>query len=168
MSTLAYASLTTKREEAKPGTSFSESAPGVGSYVDALAALVPAEVLTLHAVMLSFTTNTQTDSKGQSMTLITDAETLQWAFVGLIVLSIVLYAVPRFQTWERFDVARALIPPSAFVAWTMLQRATAFDAVAPSLRPGARSAIALFAAVLLGLAASALAASADHKEPIKA
>jgi len=56
MSTLAYAQLTNKRDDAAPGTSETTNAPGVKSYVDALAALVPAEVLTLHALVISATT----------------------------------------------------------------------------------------------------------------
>ena len=44
MSTLAYAALTTKREQSDPKTSTSTSPPGLKTYVDALAALVPAEV----------------------------------------------------------------------------------------------------------------------------
>ena len=57
MSTLAYARLTTSREAAAPHTSTPKS-PGVGTYIDAFAALVPAEVLTLHAVIISYTTRT--------------------------------------------------------------------------------------------------------------
>ena len=158
MSTLAYAALTTKREQAAPGTSTSGSPPGVSKYIDALAALVPAEVLTLHAVILSFTTST----KG-STTTITAPGTLAGAFYGLVGLSILLYVAPRFGRLDRLDFFRAAIPPIAFVAWTMLQRATAFDAVAPGLDPAPRSVIALFVAVLLGLAAAALAHVADQK-----
>jgi hypothetical protein len=67
MSTLAYASLTSKREAATPNTSSSTS-PGVQSYVDVFAALVPAEVLTVHAVVLSFTTAMGKDQAGNAMT----------------------------------------------------------------------------------------------------
>jgi hypothetical protein len=164
MSTVAYANLTTKREQAAPGTSSSQSPPGVRSFVDALAALVPAEVLTLHGLILSFTTKTE-NVAGISTTTITDKGTLSAAFFGLVVLSIVLYAVPRSKTWERMDFFRASIPPLAFVAWTMLQKATAFDAVVHHLPDGQRSLIALFVAVILGVAAAALANSADQKVP---
>ena len=92
MSTLAFAEFTNKRENAQPGTSSSSNPPGVSTFVDALAALVPAEVLTLHAVFLSVTTST-----AEKVTTITDATTLKWAFAGLIVLSIVLYVVPKVQ-----------------------------------------------------------------------
>jgi|SRR5689334_16894630 len=160
MSTLAYARLTTKREEARPGTSSAGAPPGVKSYVDAVAALVPAEVLSLHAVMLSFTTQTK-----DRVVTITQPSALSGAFVGLLVLSVVLYLLPRFRVWDRLDYLRTCIPPLAFVVWTMLQRATAFDAVYPTLGDVPRTMIALFAAVFLGLLAAMLAYGADRKEP---
>jgi hypothetical protein len=162
MSTLAYAALTTIREKASPGTSSSQSPPGVSTYADALAALVPAEVLTLHAVILSVTTKT-VDAK----TEIIAAATLATAFYGLAVLSAVLYVVPRLRArkWDRLDYGRTVIPPSAFVCWTMLQRATAFDAAFPGLPEAPRTVIALFTAVLLGLLATNLAYKADQKQP---
>src|SRR5262245_57599169 len=100
MSILAYAELTNKRDAAPPGTSESNSAPGVKTYVDALAALVPAELLTLHAVIISVTTSVNGDT-----TKIDDPTTLQWAFWGLIVLGSVLYAVPRAldKKWDKLD-----------------------------------------------------------------
>ncbi len=162
MSTLAYAAFTTKRDEAKPGTSSTQSPPGVSTYVDAVAALVPAEVLTLHAVILTFTTETT-----QATTKITEPVTLSWAFWGLIILSIVLYILGRLKDghldWS--DGVRAVIPPCAFVAWTMLQRATAFDAIYPDLEQAPRTVIALFIAVVLGLLATSFAKKADEKTP---
>ncbi len=158
MSTFAYAALTTKREQAKPGTSKKTSPPGVSSYVDALAALVPAEVLTLHALFLSVTTTT-----ADKVTKITDPTTLQWAFWGLIVLSIVFYAAARWKKWDWLDIGRAAIPPLAFVGWTMLQRSTAFDAVAPNINNAPRTVLGLFLAALLGVVATALASKADQK-----
>src|ERR1051325_5900186 len=98
MSTLAFAEFTTKREEAAPGSRSSQNPPGVSTFVDALAALVPAEVLTLHAIILSVTTKAD-----NATTTITDPVTLQWAFAGLIVVSIVLYVVPRFRKWDSLD-----------------------------------------------------------------
>lgn len=162
MSTLAYAALTTKREQATPATSSSQNPPGVSTYVDALAALVPAEVLTLHALILSVTT-----TKADKVTTITDPLTLRWAFAGLIVLSVLLYVASRLKngSWDRLDFLRASIPPLAFVGWTMLQRSTAFDALAPDMKDAPRTVAGLFLAVLLGLAAAALANKADQKTP---
>jgi hypothetical protein len=157
---LAYAQFTTKREEAKPNTSTTTSSPGVKTYVDALAALVPAEVLTLHALILSVTTRIQ-----DNVTTITEATTLQFAFYGLLVVSAGLYVVVRVMAkkWDPLDWLRMLIPPLAFVGWTMLQRATAFDALFPSLGNAPRTVSALFLAVLLGALAAALAYQADQK-----
>ena len=162
MSTLAYAQFTTKREEAQPRTSTKSAPPGVQTYVDALAALVPAEVLTLHGLILSVTTK---GDKGA--TTITAPETLSWAFLGLLVISVGLYVVPRLlaKKWDALDWLRMLIPPLAFIGWTMLQRATAFDAVFPHILDPTRTVIALFLAVVLGAGAAALAYKADQKQP---
>lgn len=162
MSTLAYAQITTKREEAQPNTSTSTSSPGVKTYVDALAALVPAEVLTLHALILSVTTKVQ-----NNVTTISAPETLSWAFLGLIIVSVGLYVAPRLlaKKWDALDWARMAIPPLAFIGWTMLQRATAFDAIFPGMLDASRTVVALFLAVLLGASATALAYKADQKQP---
>ena len=160
MSTLAYSAMTTRRDEANPGTSTTNSPPGVSTFVDALAALVPAEVLSLHAIIISVTTTT-TDGA----TRISAPDTLFWAFFGLILLSMVLYAGPRLMAgkWDnKWDYLRITIPPLAFVGWTMLQRTTAFDALFPNITEAPRTVIALFLAVLLGLAAAALAYKADQ------
>ncbi len=162
MSTLAYAAFTTKREQGAPNTTTSQSPPGVSTYVDAFAALVPAEVLTLHGLILPVTTKTV-----NATTEITQPGTLSWAFFGLLLLGVVLYAAPRLVAgkWDRLDYLRTAIPPLAFVGWAMLQRATAFDAVFPNLAEAPRTVGALFLGVVLGLVAAALAYKADQKNP---
>ncbi|GHO90706.1 hypothetical protein KSF_007540 [Reticulibacter mediterranei] len=166
MSTLIYAQLTGKREEAIPNTSTSTSPPGVQSYMDVLAALVPAEVLTVHTVVLSFTTMTEKNQAGELVTTITQPGTLKWVFVALLLLSISLYFVGHRSSWDRWDFMRMLIPPLAFVGWTMLQKATAFDAIAPDLGQASRDAIAVIGAVILAVIAAQLAYQADQKKPI--
>lgn len=165
MSTLAYGTLTTKREVADPGTSTGTEPPGVRTYIDALAALVPAEVLAAHAVLLPFVTKTDTDDAGQNVATITEATTLKWVFWALILISVGLYLIARRTKLERWDVARALIPPLAFTFWTMLQKTTAFDAVWPGLREAPRNVIAVLGAVVLGAFATALAFKADQNQP---
>ena len=162
MSTLAYAQFTTAREESPPGTSTRTQPPGTKTYVDALSALVPAEVLTLHAVILPATTTVK-----DGATTISAPETLQWAFLGLLLLAVGLYVGPRLIAgkWDRLDWLRAAIPPAALVGWTMLQRTTAFDAVFPDFHEAPRTVIALFLGVVLGLVAGALAYQADRKAP---
>jgi hypothetical protein len=154
MSTLLYAALITKQEEG--------SSP-VDKYLSSMAALVPAEVLTLHGLILSVTTSID-DGK----TLITAAKTLSISFYALGILSLLLYVLPRLlksnsnwkSTW--YGWVRALIPPFAFVTWTMLQRSTAFDAVAPHLPSSTRTVIALFVATLLTIAVAYLPDSAAN------
>ena len=163
MSTLAYTFLINKREEASRRTSSDTSPPGVGKYIEIVAALVPAEVLSLHAIIISVATEINQDAAGNSITTIKDPTSLAWAFFGLIILSIILYVVPRLKKWKKLDFFRALIPPAAFVCWTMLQRVTAFDAICPEMGETPRIVIPLIGAVLLGLLANYLAPKADMK-----
>jgi hypothetical protein len=166
MSTVAYAMLTNRRDAAPVGQSFTAAPPGVTSYVDAVAALVPAEVLSLHALVISIATKTTKTTGTDSITVVSDQTTLLWTFVALIVLSAALYAVPRLNSrWDRWDWLRILIAPIAFTAWTMLQPATAFDAVYPSLPDTRRTVIAVFVAAVLGAVTSFLAQKADQKPP---
>lgn len=160
MSTLAYAQLTKQREDAQPGTS---NATGVQRYMDVLAALVPVEVLTAHAAVLSFTTVTQKNQQGELVTTIAQPGTLRGVFIALLLLCILLYAVGHRTHWDRFDFARMLIPPLAFVGWTMLQKATAFDALVPNLESANREAIAVIGAIFLAVLATLLANQADQK-----
>ncbi|MGE0672123.1 MAG: hypothetical protein AB7O64_03625 [Methylibium sp.] len=180
MSTLAYAQLTNAREAATPGTSTSTGKPGIQTYVDAFTALVPAEVLTLHALVISVTTeipkaaaagataaaSAASSASAAASRIIPEAvETLAFSFWGLVVASAALYAAPRLMGghWDRFDWVRVLIAPFAFVGWTMLQRTTAFDAAFPDLQQAPRTVIALFLGATLGAITAALAQQADKK-----
>jgi hypothetical protein len=164
MSTIAFAQLTNLRDQAVPETSTSTSNPGLRTYIDALAALVPAEVLTLHAMIIAIATEKVGDAtqfkKG-------GAETVTFAFWGLLVLAILLYAVPRYfgGTWDKFDWIRVLIAPLALVGWTMLQQMTAFDAAYGDMDPIKRGVSALFLGAILGGVSAALALKADKKTP---
>ena len=175
MSTLAYAQLTNAREAAQPGTSTTTSKPGIQTYMDAFAALVPAEVLTLHALIISATTHMETiagSAPEKAATLASSIlpdgmRTLQMSFWGLLAMSIALYAIPRYSggDWDRFDWIRTLIAPLAFVGWAMLQRTTAFDAMFPALTQPPRTVMALFLGAILGATTAALALKADNKKP---
>ncbi|MBS1807371.1 MAG: hypothetical protein JST84_04160 [Acidobacteria bacterium] len=169
MSTLAYAQLTNKRESADSGQSTSTQNPGVRTYIDAFAALVPSEVLSLHGLIIATTTKTEvTNGKGTTTTIAQEAvDTLSYSFWGLLILSIILYSIPRYMggKWDKWDCCRASIAPLAFVGWTMLQRATAFDAVFPDLNPINRTVIALFLGAVLGGVTVVLALKADSKPP---
>lgn len=162
MSTFAYAQLTNTREKSPPGTSRTSASPGIKTYVDAFAALVPAEVLTLHAVVISVTTETVENA---TKILPKATGTLQVAFWGLVLMSIALYAAPRYfgGKWDKFDWVRVAIAPLAFFGWTMLQRATAFDAVFPEMDSIPRTVSALFLGAVLGSVTAGLAMKADAK-----
>jgi hypothetical protein len=171
---ISYAMLTSMREALPPPAAplgakalgQPTSAP-VKSYVDALAALVPAEVLTLHAAIITVTTTT--DGQGSRITPEGFAS-LQFSFWTLVVFAALIYGVPKWRSgWDKLDWIRLLIPPLAFVGWTMLLRTTAFDAVfPPEVVPVVpRTVAALLLAAILGFTAALLAAKADEKAPVK-
>lgn len=164
MSIIAYAQLTNAREAAAPGTSSTSSGPGLRTYIDAMAALVPAEVLALHAVVISYTTTSA--AAGTAAAILPEGlRTLQVSFWGLLVLAAILYAVPRWLggRWDRFDLLRLAVVLLSFVGWTMLQRMTAFDAVFPAMASIPRTVTAVFLATVLAAATSGLALVADRK-----
>jgi hypothetical protein len=136
-------------------------------WVVSLASLVPAEVLAAHGALLAVTTTTN-NTAGKTVTTITDAPTLTVVFYALIVVSVLLYVGARAvaHAWDRLDFVRMLIPPLAFVGWTMLQRSTAFDAAFPNVPSGPRTAIAVIGAIVLGTVAALLAYKADKKGQI--
>ncbi len=166
MSTWAYARLTKKRSGAPTGTSTSTSPPGLSTYIDTVAALVPAEVLAAHAAILSFTSKTVPDPSGIMVTTITHPETIRWTFYVLLALSIVLYVFSGPPLKKFRDRLRVPIPLVAFVAWTMLQKPSAIDVIWPSLEETTRFAAAVLAAVFLAAAAKALADKADKNNPL--
>jgi hypothetical protein len=176
-------------------TAATPSVRTVDRYVEALAALIPAEVLTLHAFTLSMTTrivNPESKTadhianalsapgasvpadatavaeaiKNATVTVISAPDTLHVAFWALVVFSLLLYLVPRgygawkaspdtlsgwhwYRVMNAADWIRAAIPPLSFVAWTMLQRTTAFDAAFPDMSQPDRSVSGMFLAVVL-------------------
>lgn len=161
MSTLAYGALTRKREEAEERKSTEAEPPGVKTYVDALAALVPAEVLAVHATVLEVTTTSEEDEASETVTTIT--ERVFWA---LLATTVVLYLLGlRRGKPAGWDLVRLLIPPLAFVGWTMLLQPSAFDAVDPGLGDADRTAIALIGALVFGAIAAALGQKADQSPP---
>jgi len=160
MSSIAYGALTRKRNGAPKNKSMSEAGPAMKTYVDALAALVPAEVLAVHAVILTFTTSASED--GETTTTITEPGTLEWVFWVLLGASAVLYVMGLQHLPRGYGWLRLLIPPAAFLGWTMLQNPSVFDAIDSSLGQADRTAIALIGALLLGPIAAMLGGKADR------
>lgn len=166
MSTFGFAFLTKFRAQ-KPALEIaSDEQLGVSKYVDAMAALVPAEVLAIHAIAQNLTTSTEVAESGAKQIIIDDAATLGVTFWVLIGVSIVLYVLGRGKiARDYYDWLRAAVPPTAFIIWTMLQKGTAFDAVAPEYLLDAPRAVAgVIAAVLLGAFTAWLAQQANNSE----
>jgi hypothetical protein len=173
MSSFAAGYLSTVREAAQPGKSETTDSPGVKTYIDALAALVPAEVMVAHGVILANATQLTTASKdSNASTRITDPAALRIAFVALTVMASGAYLAGRIVAartkhtsvrWDYADILRALIPALAFVGWTMLQSPTAFDAWGLQWSEALRITIAVVGGLGLGLAASLLAYQVDAK-----
>jgi hypothetical protein len=160
MSSLLYGTLTRTREAEPSGTTMSQRPPGVNTYVDALAALVPAEVLAVHALVISWATKTE----GATTTIVAPQQLAFW-FWFLIVLAPVLYVAGLRAIPRGWNVIRMLIPGGAFLGWTMLQPTTAFDAVGGDLSSDWRWTAGLALAVVLGLLAGVLGVVADRKAP---
>jgi hypothetical protein len=167
MSTLAYSTLTAMRIE-RPNESrlFTDGKKSSNTYLDALAALVPAEVLAAFAVIFETTSEERTLPNGSVARVITDPSTLKWSFIALVVVSVILFVVPRVgkNKFEAWDAVRAVIPPIAFVGWTMLLPLSAFDTLCLDLSSNARFAIPVIGALVLGVIAARLAAAADEKD----
>ena len=162
MSSLAYGIVTAKRAAAPANTSQTTSAPAVGTYIDALAALVPAEALALYAFVIQFTTHTAS-VHGKKITTISNPALLGWSCAGLLVLSSLLYAVGRKRTnLDHWDILRFFIPPMAFTAWMLLAKPSIWDIWWSGSSGGERAIIAAFAAVVLGILAGRLGYQADQ------
>jgi hypothetical protein len=170
VSTLAYAQVEKLREAAPAGTSTTTAAPKTRTWLDVVVALVPAEVLAVHAFVISEFTKTSetTDADGEAVTqtVIENESALQWAFWLLIFAAVALYLIQKKGTLGLIDVVKAAIPAFAFVLWTMLQQNTAFDAVVSDIDEGVRTVVAVVGAVLLGALAQRLGVKSD-KDPAK-
>jgi hypothetical protein len=178
MSSLLYGSMSRRRLSSTAPLAFGEAVNGsiravgnetnptkerVSHWQDALAALVPAEVLALHGVAMTLGTST-TSSGNNAETAITSPMEMQVVFWGLVVLAFALYLFGA-KSYLGQDFLRAGIAAVAFVLWTMLQPSTAFDALRWDPSTLIRTLLALIGAALLGVAASALATKADKTNP---
>jgi hypothetical protein len=113
-----------------------------------------------------------TEKTNNATTKIVDIATFRWAFLALVVLSAGLYVFGRLSPfagtksgWENWDFARLWIPPLAFVGWTMLQKTTAFDAIASNLAEAPRDTIAVILGAVLAVVAAKLGYIADQTTP---
>lgn len=164
MSTLAYGLFTSKRAAAQPGESETTKPPGTKSYVDTLAALVPAEVLGVWAAVVLPNTTTTSGEGENATTTISNPGIMRWAFFSLAGASVILYIFGRIRDakWNNLDYIRMLVPPASFAVWMLLQRPSAFDLIWKDLSSGARDVLGSIAALLLAGLASALALKVNN------
>lgn len=100
-------------------------------------ALLPGEVILLHSAILSVAVKTEgiPDEGSNGLQVLANPSVLTFAFFFLLVGSSLLYVAGRFRSgnWDhRWDYLRMCIPPVAFVAWSLLEPATALDHVLAS------------------------------------
>ena len=161
MSTITYGALTRARISAQSLRSRDSEPPGLRTILDGLAAFVPAEAIVAHGVIVGFATTT-----AEGVTRIVNSNALAFGFWGLVSVSALLYVIGRgTKNWTWLDVIRMLIPTVSFVVWTMLQRATAFDAVAGDMDQVLRSVVAIVIAIPLIALGGVLANAADAGSP---
>jgi hypothetical protein len=126
VSTIAYARVTRKAEThpllaaaTDDGDTPEQKASELAQRV---AALVPSEVLLIWGIVLALAVDKGDDG---SIT-IKDPQLLKWSLVVLGLTSLVIYVLSKaFSGWTNKDYGRMIVPPFAFIAWTLLTGSTA-------------------------------------------
>jgi hypothetical protein len=117
MSALLYGYMVRQRRTKAKLAALESASPEVAQenkLATSVAALFPADVLTVHAFILSKATTTDADGN----TTITNAALLRESLLWLLLGTIVVYVIGRgLSKWSPTDVVRLLIPPIAFVVW---------------------------------------------------
>ncbi len=146
MSPYAYGRIVRRSTQ----TEFAAAVQAQDKTTKAIAALVPADVLTVHALAISVLTTTD----AQGATTIIDSTQLKAVLPLLIVLTLVLYLIGRgLSGWTPVDVVRAAIPIGALIAWTAL---IGTSALTPWLAGVGYHALVVIGAAALGFALIAL------------
>jgi hypothetical protein len=168
-SQLVFQSLPAGAETTAPGQPAAPPATGpligkVSHWQDVAAALVPAEVLALHGIAMSYGTTT-TGSGENAVTRITYPGQMMVVYIAMMLLAAGLYLLgaKSFRGWRTW--VRAAIPVAAFIIWTMIQPSTAFDAFPFGFTSFARTMIAVFGAIVLGALFNLMATKADGEKP---
>ncbi len=163
MSSLIYGIVSAKRAAAPAGESQTTAPPAMKPYIDTLTALVPAETLALYTGIIVPNVTGVESIGGKEATVISDPHLLGWSSAGLLVLSSVLYAVGRKNiNLSGWDVLRFLLPPASLAAWMLIQNPGVWDVWWPGSSTAEHVVIAAFAAVVLGILATALGYQLDQ------
>jgi hypothetical protein len=96
--------------------------------VEGLAAVIPADVIALHALVLAATTETVAATKSaEGAVRIVSRTALQWSLPVLALLAIGLFVLGHLKAsespswrWDKLDFVRMFLPASAFLAWAAL------------------------------------------------
>lgn len=163
MSSFVYGLITSKRAAAEPGESHKSKPPAMGTYIDTVSALVPAEALALYSGVVIPNVTRVTTAYGKTATVISYPRLLGWSCIGLLALSTILYLLGRYESAKLtlWDIPRSLIPPAAFAAWILVERPSVFDIWWAGSSIEERVIITAFAAVLLGILAKVLGYQVD-------
>jgi hypothetical protein len=167
MSSFVYGLVTSKRMAAPSGQSQKTAAPAMTTYVDTLAALVPAEALALYSAVVIPNATKTVSVRGKAEAIISSSGLLSWSCAGLMVLSVALYLLGRYKDARltSWDILRSLIPPAALAAWMLVQNPGVFDVWWRGSAVGERVVVAAFTAVILGVLAKSLGYQADMAQP---
>jgi hypothetical protein len=172
VSALLYGALTAKRETTL-GDTTSDVAPGFKTYVDALAALVPAEVLAAALALTPLSSNSTRAEGGTSEATVnvTSHSDLKLTFYILFFLGPILYLIGHTKglrtrsTLSWSDLARMFIPAFAFIGWMAAQHpSTLFDA-AVSISDAKKAIFIVVGSIVLGALAARLGIRADQQNP---
>lgn len=116
-----------------------------------VAGIIPADVLTVHALALQVLT--KTDDKG--VTTITDMTSMHYLLPILLVVTAILFLLGRgISGWDRIDWAKFAIPLIAIVAWTALVGTSAITPWLTDLKIPQQVAVVLAGAVGVVLVAA--------------
>lgn len=168
MSTVLYGAISRKRVEAPADESTNKAAPGLKTYTDILAALLPSEALAAFHVVLTLaesgTSANEADIISQS-----DGHLVFYSFVGSALALYLIGRVRHLQNPKDFggDVFRSAIPAFAMAIWILIERPD-FVPVAAEWSSTARIIVAVLGPILLGAAAAALGVRAHKQKPFDA
>jgi hypothetical protein len=169
MSTTLFARSTSARLATPSGTATDSTDSAVAPFVTAAAALVPAEALIVQVAILQITTTTTKASEShEATTVITNPDALRFGFWALIGLSAIAYLAGRVSSKQKLrllDVAGVLIAPAAYIAWSLLQSPSAFDATFTSVTPVTREVAGFVLTGLLVVLAPAFGYTVAKADP---
>src|SRR5579875_1795544 len=165
MSTWAFAAKTSQRITSDPQGP--DAASSTDKYIGVLGALVPAEVLAAHAVIMQAVVQHVRVGRGanaRTATVVPHTGWVQFTFWALAAITVLLYLGGRRATdggFHLLDIGGVLVPPAAFFGWCLLENDSAFEAVHDFGTQG-RHVLGIVLALVLPVVAVAVGYRADR------